>query len=235
MRSFFLVIFTILAPVGHYLLNGGLGIQNAALEWEKPVTTAKQLRTNPHQPKNLQSLADSIARFLRAQNDCIPWDYPEDYCFARAHASYLLTKQSFGVELGKMYLYPHQQTSALKIRVRLPDYALYDSARWNGHVTVFLADKRDTLIIDPSLTNGAITKADYLQKLRINPQDFSIDYSSGSEYCSVCQPKYNYRGKDAQETTARALRENRLRRGVYVKETEIERSYPVCTHPLPAD
>ncbi len=181
---------------------------------------------------NKITFADSLFQFLKETNTCIPWDFPEDYCFARAHASYLLIKENFHTEVGKMYIYPSDPTSETQLRLKLPSNALYDSARWNGHVTTFLALKGDTLILDPALTNGPLTKAEYLARLNIPLQNFDITIAEGDAYCTVCKPKYNYHDQEAVMVTRRAINESRMRRDQYLKETEIERHYGPCLLPI---
>lgn len=204
--------------------------------WSSPDTVRhevkrrKPARQLPDQQAATVLFADSLFQFLQASENCIPWDFPEDYCFARAHATFLLIKERFRTNVGKMYISPTIPTEELKLRLKLPSNALYDSVRWNGHITTFIARKGDTLILDPALTDRAVSKADYLKQLNISLQDFTIEYGDGDDYCMICQTKFNYYGQEAVEVTQRAINESRQRREQYIKETEIERHYKTCAN-----
>ena len=90
----------------------------------------------------------------------IPWDYPQDCCYNRAHIM-ARELEAVGVDVGKVWNYAPAPTVGNPLRVVTP----YDPAgyvEWRYHVapTVPVVNSRgdiSRMVIDPSITNAPIT------------------------------------------------------------------------------
>jgi hypothetical protein len=99
----------------------------------------------------------------------IPWDYPQDCCYNRAHV--MATElQAEGVDVGKVWNYAPTPWSFL--RVATP-YDRRGYVEWHYHVapTIPVMDSKGNvsrMVIDPSITNGPVT-ADEWKALQGQP------------------------------------------------------------------
>jgi len=90
----------------------------------------------------------------------IPWDYPQDCCYNRAHVM-ARELQAVGVDVGKVWNYAPPSVFGNGLRVSTP-HASRGYVEWTYHVapTVPVVDpqgKVSRLVLDPSMTNGPIT------------------------------------------------------------------------------
>jgi hypothetical protein len=114
-------------------------------------------------PKGALTQQQAQERFdkFKCRED-IPWDYPQDCCYNRAHV--MATElQAEGVDVGKVWNYAPGANIRDRLRVAVPkaqDKREY--VEWGYHVapTVPVIDSKGTatrMVIDPSITKGPIT------------------------------------------------------------------------------
>ena len=112
-------------------------------------------------PKGSLTQQQAQARFDKFKNrEDIPWNYPNDCCYNRAHAM-AKELQAEGVDVGKIWNYAPPPNIGNLLRVSTPnDPKGY--VEWGYHVapTVSVMDPQgivSRMVIDPSIANAPIT------------------------------------------------------------------------------
>lgn len=120
-------------------------------------------------PKGALTEQQAQERFdkFKSRED-IPWDYPQDCCYNRAHVM-ATEMQAEGVDVSKLWNYAPAGTL---LRVSTP-YDRRGYVEWRYHVapTIQIMDSKgnvSTMVIDPSITNGPVT-ADQWKALQGQP------------------------------------------------------------------
>jgi hypothetical protein len=143
------------------------GQQDATKQTFSPAPAASPIVSCPKGALTEQQAQERFDKF-KCRED-IPWDYPQDCCYNRAHV--MATElHAEGVDVGKVWNYAPTPWSFL--RVSTPhDRRGY--VEWHYHVapTIPIMDSKGNLsrmVIDPSITNGPVT-ADQWKTLQGQP------------------------------------------------------------------
>jgi len=114
----------------------------------------------------------------------IPWDYPNDCCYNRAHVM-ARELQAVGVDVHKVWNYAPSPSIASSLRVSTPhDPKGY--VEWGYHVapTVPVMDTKGNvgrMVIDPSIANAPIT-ADQWKALQGQPLSKLVSTNAAAYY-----------------------------------------------------
>lgn len=112
-------------------------------------------------PKGALTRQQAQERFdkFKCRED-IPWDYPQDCCYNRAH---VMAKElrAEGVDVGKVWNYAPAPRVGNPLRVATP-HDRSGCVEWRYHVapTIPIMDSKGNvgrMVIDPSITDGPIT------------------------------------------------------------------------------
>jgi hypothetical protein len=140
-------------------------------------------------PKGALTQQQAQERFdkFKCRED-IPWDYPQDCCYNRAH---VMAKelQAEGIEVGKVWNYAPGPNIGDRLRVAVPkanDRKGY--VEWGYHVapTVPVVDSKGSvsrMVIDPSITEGPVTP-DQWKALQGQPLSKLVNSSVAPYYLS---------------------------------------------------
>ena len=166
-------------------------------------------------PTLSQAQAKALFNELKA-NPNIPFDYPVDCCYSRAHSMCGMMKAR-GIECRKYWLYnknfdnPKLSTSDLKpkkadgSRVTFPDPSgMGQPVKWVYHVAplvkVKMADGSiEDRVMDPSIADGPVTKAQW-RKIQGDPVG-AYDHESDSD-AYFTEPRSKYTEADADFSQA---------------------------------
>lgn len=123
--------------------------------------------------------------------DYIPFHYPQEGCFARAHEMTWLMEGK-GVITGKVFL-----TGNLRVETR---YSPSGFVAWNWHVAPFLAVKKNNkillFVIDPSMESQAVTLDDWIAHQTTARGTFYTDLDYTKRFVYNYGEKRNYIKRD---------------------------------------
>ncbi|HKC11054.1 MAG TPA: protein-glutamine glutaminase family protein [Vicinamibacteria bacterium] len=126
-------------------------------------TGAAGSATNPLTSAQAQALFTEMAALPN-----VPFNYPDDGCYARAHEMYF-TMKADGVEAGKAWNYGSKfESSQSTLKVSTP-YNPNGEVTWRYHVapSVWVQDGAGgakQMVIDPSIAKGPIPAVEWQQK-----------------------------------------------------------------------
>jgi|GEM_PF-1045184 len=108
--------------------------------------------------------ADALFNEMKAKKEDIPFDYPYDCCYARAHMMCHLIKEQ-GIPCGKVWNYAHDYPDGNSLRVDTPN-AQQGHVNWRYHVApmVKVADDSgnvESMVIDPSIFDHPVTEKEW--------------------------------------------------------------------------
>jgi hypothetical protein len=138
-------------------------------------------KTNPI----TQAQAETLVKDFAAKVATIPFDYPRNFCFARAHEMYRELKAR-GIEAGKAWNYSskfEQGGATLSVKTH---FDTTGSVSWRYHVApvVWAKDASGVphqMVIDPSMSKDKPILATEWQSRQSDPKS-RLEFSQGSTY-----------------------------------------------------